>query len=241
MMEFTYKGYAELLKLLAGTGYVFADYHNYVEQGRCVILRHDIDRSPRFTLPLAEIEAEHQATSTWFVRLSSDMYNALSQTSRNDLRSLQSMGHEIGLHFDEAAYTAEDGTMEELIRREADILANALGSPVSTVSMHRPAQHILNGNIDIPGMVNAYSRVFFQDFKYLSDSRRHWREPVEEIAASGTYPRLNILTHAFWYRDKEETMEDIVRRFITSANWERYQSMAVDWTDLSSVLREGDV
>ena len=240
-MEFTYKGYAELLKLLAGTGYVFADYHNYVEQGRCVILRHDIDRSPRFTLPLAEIEAEHQATSTWFVRLSSDMYNALSQTSRNDLRSLQSMGHEIGLHFDEAAYTAEDGTMEELIRREADILANALGSPVSTVSMHRPAQHILNGNIDIPGMVNAYSRVFFQDFKYLSDSRRHWREPVEEIAASGTYPRLNILTHAFWYRDKEETMEDIVRRFITSANWERYQSMAVDWTDLSSVLREGDV
>lgn len=235
-MEFTYKGYAELLKLLAGTGYAFTDYHHYMEQERCVILRHDIDRSPRFTLPLAEIEAEHQATSTWFVRLSSDMYNALSQTSRNDLRSLQSMGHEIGLHFDEAAYAAEDGTMEDLIRREADILANALGSPVSTVSMHRPAQHILDGNMDIPGMVNAYSRVFFQEFKYLSDSRRHWREPVEEIAASGTYPRLNILTHAFWYRDREENIEDTVRRFITSANQERYQSMAEDWTSLESVV-----
>ena len=136
MMEFTYKGYAELLKLLAGTGYAFTDYHHYMEQERCVILRHDIDRSLRFTLPLAEIEAEHQATSTWFVRLSSDMYNALSQTSRNDLRSLQSMGHEIGLHFDEAAYAAEDGTMEDLIRREADILANALGFYAPTRTAH---------------------------------------------------------------------------------------------------------
>lgn len=240
-MEFTYKGYAELLELLARKGYAFADYHNYMELERCVILRHDIDRSPRFALPLAETEAEHQAASTWFVRLSSSMYNALSQTSRNDLRSLQAMGHEIGLHFDEAAYTAEDGTMEELIRREADILANVLGSPVSTVSMHRPAQHILNGDMDIPGMVNAYSKVFFQDFKYLSDSRRRWREPVEEVIASGMYPRLNVLTHAFWYRDREETIEDTVRRFITSANQERYQSMAADWTDLGSVLQEGDV
>lgn len=235
-MEFTYKGYAELLKLLAEKGYTFADYHNYMELERCVILRHDIDRSPRFTLHLAEIEAEHKAVSTWFVRLSSDMYNPLSHTSRNNLRSLQSMGHEIGLHFDEAAYTAKDGAMEELIQREADILANALGSPVSTVSMHRPAQHILDGDMDIPGMVNAYSRVFFQEFKYLSDSRRHWREPVEEIIASGTYPRLNILTHAFWYRDREESIEDTVRRFITSANQERYQSMAEDWTSLESVV-----
>ena len=48
-------------------------------------------------------------------------------------------------------------------------------------------------------MINSYGQTFFHDFKYLSDSRRRWREPVEEIIRSGTYDRLHILTHAFWY------------------------------------------
>ena len=39
----------------------------------------------------------------------------------------------------------------------------------------------------VPGMINGYGKVYFKEFKYLSDSRRWWREPVEEIIESGQY------------------------------------------------------
>lgn len=88
-------------------------------------------------------------------------------------------------------------------------------------------------------MINSYGQTFFHDFKYLSDSRRRWREPVEEIVASGRYDRLHILTHAFWYHQQEEPIEVTVRRFISSANQERYRQMEENITDLASIMGGG--
>ena len=87
-------------------------------------------------------------------------------------------------------------------------------------------------------MVNSYGRTFFHDFKYLSDSRRRWREPVEEIIRSGDYNRLHILTHAFWYHEQEETLRETVGQFIRSAGGERYRQLRENITDLESILRE---
>ena len=150
------------------------------------------------------------------------------------------MGHEVGLHFDEKAYL--EGTPEETVSRilhERDILASILETPVTTVSMHRPSQATLDADLQIPGMINSYGQTFFHDFKYLSDSRRRWREPVEEIVASGRYDRLHILTHAFWYHQQEEPIEVTVRRFISSANQERYRQMEENITDLASIMGGG--
>ena len=150
------------------------------------------------------------------------------------------MGHEVGLHFDEKAYL--EGTPEETVSRilhERDILASILETPVTTVSMHRPSQATLESDLQIPGMINSYGQTFFHDFKYLSDSRRRWREPVEEIVASGRYDRLHILTHAFWYHQQEEPIEVTVRRFISAANQERYRQMEENITDLASIMGGG--
>lgn len=239
-MQFTYHAYSDLLELLKINGYTFCDYHNYGEAHCCVILRHDIDTSLEQAVRLAELEAEKGVKSTYFVLLRTDFYNPASQQSQKQLRRILALGHEIGLHFDEVAYGRElsrEETVQNIIK-ECGLLSALLETEVSTVSMHRPSKATLEADLQIPGIVNSYGRTFFHDFKYLSDSRRRWREPVLDIIRSGEYDRLHILTHAFWYHDGEESISETVGSFIRSANRERYAQMRDNITDLASILPE---
>ncbi len=240
-MEFTYEGYERLIAALKSQNYTFCNYHDYAAHPRCVILRHDIDNSPEAALRLGGVEETQGVSSTYFVLLTSDFYNPASAKSLKALRALQEMGHELGLHFDEMAYggaLTPERTVA-LIQKEAGILADILETPVTTVSMHRPSKATLEANLEIHGIVNSYGQTFFHDFKYLSDSRRRWREPAEEIIKSGKYDRLHILTHAFWYHDQEESLEESVGKFVRGANHERYEQMRENITDLDSILSEG--
>ncbi len=94
------------------------------------------------------------------------------------------MGHTIGLHFDEQRYNGcsnDLNVMADYIKKECLILEDVLDTQVSVVSMHRPSKAILEQEISIPGIINSYSKVFFKEFKYLSDSRKSWKEPLLEI------------------------------------------------------------
>lgn len=241
-MEFTYRAYRELVVLLKEGGYSFRDYHDYQESQRCVILRHDIDTRVDSALKMAKLEAKEGVKSTYFVLLTSGLYNAASKESLAGLREIQALGMEIGLHYDEKASICDPGvgTVDAIIK-ECQVLSELLGSPISTVSMHRPSPKTLEADLKIPGIENAYGKVFFQDFKYLSDSRHHWREPVLEIVRSKVYRRLHILTHAFWYHEEEKTLEDCIDSFIRSANQDRYRQMTENITDLTSILKEEDL
>lgn len=241
-MEFTYEAYKALLALLKKGGYAFRNYHNYGDTSRCVILRHDIDFNLESALRLAEVEREAGVSSTYFVLLRTDFYNPASRSGTAALRRIQSLGHEVGLHFDEKVYSPEllPDQLARAVIKEGGILSALLETPVSTVSMHRPSRSTLEGDFLIPGIVNSYGKTFFRDFKYLSDSRRRWREPVLDIVRSGEYERLHILTHAFWYHEEEEDISRTTGDFIRSANRERYRRMAENVTDLPSILREED-
>lgn len=242
-MEFTYQAYTSLLALLREQGYSFCDYHHYAEYPRCVILRHDIDTSLEQAVRLAELEAEKGVKSTYFVLLRTDFYNPASQRSQKQLHHILALGHEIGLHFDEAAYGKELAG-EEIIQniiKECGLLSALLETEVSTVSMHRPSKATLEADLEIPGITNSYGKTFFHDFKYLSDSRRRWREPVLDIIRSGEYDRLHILTHAFWYHDADESISETVGAFVRSASRERYAQMRDNITGLASILPEEEI
>ena len=92
-----------------------------------------------------------------------------------------------------------------------------------------------------PGQEGDPFEEFFRQFKYLSDSRRNWREPVLDIVRSGEYDKLHILTHAFWYGDEEETIGDAIGRFIRSANLERYDQMAENIRSIEEILQRSEV
>lgn len=245
-MEFSYKAYQELLTLLQDKGYCFTDYHDYEKCRRCVILRHDVDNSPEQALRMAELEAELGVKSTYFVLLRTDFYNPASKKVQQILREIHALGHEVGLHFDEVAYSgaAEPLHAEQLLSMisfEGSILSKLCGFPITTVSMHRPSKKTLEADYQIPGLVNSYGKTFFRDFKYLSDSRRCWREPVMDIVRSGDYDRLHILTHAFWYHEQEKNIHDTVLDFIRSAGGERYDGMMDNITDLAAIVEQCEI
>lgn len=235
MIPFTFKGYTDLIDTLRKSGYEFSDYHDYVGYTNCVILRHDIDNSIEKAIAIAEIEHELGVKSTYFTLLRTDFYNPASKKGLAELKKIQALGHEIGLHFDEMAYDALDDVVDA-IKHEAGILSDIIGTRITTVSMHRPSQRTLDANYDLNPMVNSYGKTFFNDFKYLSDSRRRWREPALDIIRSGQYDRLHILTHPIWYQEQEESIHDTIKRFVTSANRERYGQEAENIKDIESIL-----
>lgn len=235
MIPFTFKGYIDLINTLRESGYKFADYHDYARFSRCVILRHDIDNSIEKAITIAELEHEQGVKATYFTLLRTDFYNPASKKGLAELKKIQSLGHEIGLHFDEMAYDLIDDVVET-IKKETIILSDIIGTPITTVSMHRPSQKTLDGNYDLTPMVNSYGKTFFNDFKYLSDSRRRWREPALDIIKSGQFDRLHILTHPIWYQEEEESIHDTIKRFITNANKERYYQESENIKDIESIL-----
>lgn len=183
-------------------------------------------------------------SSTYFVLLTSDFYNIFSSRSYRTIREIADNGHDIGLHFDETSYSERERTpdvMRAAIIKEAGILSTAIDMEVKAVSMHRPGKEILEADLEIPGIINSYSKEFFKGFKYLSDSRRRWREPVDEIIQSKEYDRLHILTHAFWYDEEEFDICDRIKAFVNTANRSRYKYVGENLADLQSVMTESEV
>lgn len=242
-MDFTYQSYRTLLQALRENSYSFQTYHEAQNVSRCVVMRHDIDYSLSQAVRMAELERDEGVSAAYFVLLRTDFYNAASKYGLKALRQIQELGHEIGLHFDETVYENQQSPEQivQSIMKECGLLSALLETRVSTVSMHRPSPETLEADLQIPGIVNSYGRVFFQEFKYLSDSRRRWREPVMDIVSSGKYDRLHILTHAFWYHEQNETIFESIRSFICSANQERYIQLSENITDIGSIIGEDDI
>lgn len=243
-MQFTFDGLKRLYESLTRQGYEIASYHNWKDKERCVILRHDVDEDLLKASKMAVFEKEWGIKSTYFVLLTSDYYNVFSKESNECMRKILSCGHEIGLHFDEVRYPELKGNIEaikEKIMEECKILGHAIEGSVTTVSMHRPSKMMLEANLEIPGIVNSYGFDFYKGFKYLSDSRRQWRESVDEIIETGEYKRLHILTHAFWYHEQELNMQDSLLSFINAGNIKRFSIMNENFTRLEDEINVDQV
>lgn len=241
-MDFTFKSYINLIHLLKENNYTFSDYTNWDKNDRTVIMRHDIDTSVEKALEMANIEKKEQIAATYFVLVSSDFYNIHSLHTANILDELRKTGAKIGLHFDEMRYKISgENDLIAAIHREKEVLEDALGSPVDSISMHRPSKWILDDNIQVPGMVNAYSTTFLNEFKYVSDSRMHWREDVELCVKSNQFSKLCILTHAFWYQSHSMSTKEILLRFINSAKEERYRSLAENIRDIDEFITSREI
>ncbi|WP_027204149.1 hypothetical protein [Butyrivibrio fibrisolvens] len=241
---FTYEYYKKILIALKNNGYIFADYHNWKDSDKCVILRHDIDMSLERAVKLAELEGNFGIQSTFFVLLTSDFYNVFSKRSSVLIKRIMDEGHKIGLHFDESCYPEINGNVDLMrarIRSEVDVLEQAIQCKCGVVSMHRPTKELLDADIQFDGVINSYGKTFFKDFKYLSDSRRNWKEPIDKIICSGKYKRLHVLTHAFWYGTVERDIHDTIMEFVNSANSERYIFVSENITDINSIMNKNEV
>jgi len=236
--SFTYSGLRHLFTTFADLGFETRDYWDAHEAPHSIILRHDCDLSLTKALKLAEIEFQDHVHATFFVLLRSPFYNVFSLNSIVTLSKIRQFGHEIGLHFDETAYVDRSNeSLVSAIKIEADILSQIIQAPIRTVSMHRPSSSILAANLQIPEIENTYSRPYFSDIKYLSDSRMNWREDPAAFLRSRPTPRcIQILIHPIWYSNVERTITQALLDFLREVGDERYDDLKDNIRDLSTIL-----
>ncbi len=238
-MKFTLDAYVDLLDVLVEQGYQVTNYQDENKYNKCVILRHDVDFNLQQAYLMAETEHKHGISSTYFFLATSNFYNVYSENNRKIIHELCDMGHFIGLHFDETAYPNDIGSVYKIkqhISKELNVLEEILNININVVSYHRPSQAILEANIGIPNVINSYGNYFFRQYKYLSDSRMCWREPVLDIIRRKIYPKLHILVHPFWYYNEEKSIKDILTDFLNKAALDRYVNINDNFTNLNEII-----
>lgn len=243
-MNFTTGGYIGLLKTLCKNKYRIANYLDWQKYDKCVILRHDVDFDLQQAYSMAQLEYKHGIRSTYFIMLTGSFYNMYSMKNRSIIHNIQDMGHTIGVHFDEMAYPDDVGNVNRIkrdIKKELEIMTETLNMDIVIFSYHRPSKAILESNLQLQGSINSYGNIFFNQFKYLSDSRMNWREPVIDIIEKNEYSKLHILTHPFWYHDNEMSIQDVLEVFIKRSVVERYNALNDNFTKLESIIKWEDM
>lgn len=175
--------------------------------------------------------------------VSTDFYNIHSKSSRDYIQKIIQNGGNIGLHFDETQYViSNEEEMPHYVHAEAAVLSDLIGQKVHVVSMHRPSDKFLSSNIIFPDIINSYNDMYFKKMKYVSDSRRHWRENIDEIIEHAQYPRLHILTHPFWYRAGDEwDLKKTLWEAISAASLHYYDNLNDNFRDLESEIARSEV
>jgi hypothetical protein len=215
-VDFTESNYKRLLQM-ASVHYSFEAFGTTCTTPH-VLWRHDIDMSVHRALALAQIEADAGVRATYFVLPHSRFYNLLERTVTLRARTITSLGHSLGLHFDARFYgeirTADE--MSERLAQERDTLENLLDAPVLAFSFHDPTTaDVLHFDDDIvAGMVNAYGRNVRGGYVYCSDSNGYWRHDRLEDVLSLRPERLHVLTHPEWWVPQVMSPRERVSRCI---------------------------
>lgn len=208
-IDFTFEDYGRILDLFDERNYVWTDYEDQIETGEAV-LRHDVDYSPRKALQLAEIEAEHDVTATYFFLVRSPFYNLFEPETVDTIRTIERLGHDVGLHFSTHAHWVEEPSeqaLRERIETEFELLDRAVESPVQVVAFHNPPDWTQGQTFD--SFVSTYGPRFFDEVAYIADSNQRWRatNPFTTTLPS----RVQILVHPVMWGPHPGSVRDRLR------------------------------
>ncbi len=222
---FSFENYIRLLDLLTLRGGV-QDYRDIISgEEPFIILRHDVEFSPRRAYELAKVEKEYGIYSTYFFQISNNAYNILSKENKDRIIAIHKMGHKVGLHFH--LHGSDD--LEEIKQRiqyECHVMSYVLGLEIDRFSFHRPSRLVLENVVVIPEMINAYAPPYFtyskniqdidfsNNIKYISDSQGRWNYLVQWDSPCHEFfelhPRIQILCHPYlWTRENHDTLGNL--------------------------------
>lgn len=205
-VEYTFETYERFLESFLDAGYEFQGFDPEVAE-KAVIVRHDVDLSVDRAVRMARLEADLGVRSTYCFLLTSPAYDLLDHAE--DLAEIESLGHEVALHFDTHHYWDHrpgTETVESAVATELETLERLVDSPVEVVSFHMPPEWVLGRAFE--GFTNAYHPRFFGDIDYVSDSAQKWRaEPVFDGPAPD---RVQILVHPGAWTEDDRPIADIV-------------------------------
>jgi len=194
--------YTETLEKAKNLNYYFlrlCDFREIDNYHKVIVVRHDVDLSLENALKMANIEHDHGIKSTYFIRVSAK-YNISFYPNIKIINEIIKLGHEIGLHYTLDIPKLLNTDKVEFLIREKRILEGVIQQEIKGICLHDPniTQRI---DIDLAKYsidYDAYSDIFMNKLKYISDSRASWREGCM-CKNIGIHDKLYILTHPFWW------------------------------------------
>ena len=166
---------------------------DYKKHKKGLIVRHDIDESVEFAYELYKAEKANGIKSTFYVLLTSDLYNPFSAQNKKRFKEMVESGFEIGLHFDPMAY--EEGDLTKNFEKEIEAFEKFLGLKLYSYSMHNPS--ITGEYLKYPKLIDAYNSDIFNDNCYISDSTFSFRgKDLKEYVEKSNKELIQLLIHA---------------------------------------------
>lgn len=196
-VEFTFEWYGEFLDVLVDQGYDSVGFEGAPEgelEAGALLVRHDVDLSPRNALRIGQLEADRGITSTYFFLVSNPLYNVFDASCRAVMQELDSLGHTIGVHFSTHQYWQSrppDRSLVDRVTGERTALETVVGSIADAISFHCPPEWTLDTRFE--GLVSTYEPRYFSEIGYIADSGQRWRR--EPPLRDRLPDRLQVLTH----------------------------------------------
>jgi hypothetical protein len=218
--DFTLDHYREILAAITTSHRTFsfkdasALGKGILDTGRFVLMRHDVEISLTSALRIAKLDCEAGVRSTFFLLFSSE-YNIFEPESAAIVSEILALGHDIGLHYDPSAYTAAGADPTIVARRQIDLMESYWQTRVYAMSCHLAMR--AGRTLSLPGVLEAYAPLYFDQIKYLSDSTQRWREGVVTELLE-RYDQIQLLTHEYYWTEEGhsfdvELLRESVRRF----------------------------
>lgn len=202
--DFTERAYRDMLKL-GKSKYVYSNFFDWADYETSLLIRHDVDYSIRQAMSLSLIESDLGISTTYFIYLQSEFYNALNNESAKIIRDIGRRGHTIGIHFDPNAYShrsMSETSFIERLKNEVNILEDLSEKECKVFSVHNPtpeAMKMLENETGL-GCINAYRADIMQYHKYCSDSNGYWRyDRLPSIVENGEHEHVYALIHPEWW------------------------------------------
>ena len=209
--DFDLDSYGDMISKIKSLGYKIVFFEDLDPKYKHMILRHDIDISLESALKMAIYEANQKFYSTYFILLRSEMYNVYACRTTEIIKKILSLGHRIGLHFDNSIYTNKDyNSIDENCEKECSALESWFNIDITSISFHKPSKYLISLDKKIAGRINTYQSLYFKRILYCSDSRGYWYygDPLQYLKGKRNQA-LQLLTHPIWWDTKAKINPEI--------------------------------
>ena len=184
MRDFTLNAYKNYIQILIKNYESILRFDEYFSLNKIpesfIIIRHDVDRRPKRSLNMAQVEKSLGICSTYYFRMKNHTFDP------DIILRISQMGHEIGYHYECLSDT--NGDIEKAMYDfEYNLGRLRQIVPVKTISMHgRPFKKqdnrdmwknnknckYLKNDLNILGEV--YLDIDYTDIAYITDTGRNW-------------------------------------------------------------------
>ena len=226
-MIYNISSYKNILNEFLFRGFEFNDFTQLKSRKvKSVLLRHDVDNDVIAAKEMAYVEAENGVKSTYFFMINSPMYNLFSRHNFLAVMEILSMGHFLGLHydqgFDQMLRLNTERTLKN-IERDSQYLEDSFGSKIAAVSFHQPSSCLLKSSaFRLTKRVNTYDKAALMDYAYFSDSNRSldYNSLINHISRSiddSHTGNIQLLIHPMWWVYEQQEITKVWNNVMENA------------------------